>query len=353
MSKNKLTKEKFEERVTEKFGSKFEITYLNNDFSGWDDIRVTCKLHGTNTIKGHTFLRSEYGCAKCGNMVRASKTVERNKSQLVPWQDRVAAFRKVHGEKYSYPTVHDGNYRSKIDIECPMHGKFTKHIFAHIKGSGCQECKKETTQKCKKQALPIEERQILARNNRISANKKRVFPVKEMQKLFEQQHGNRFDYDWATYTGKASSIRIICRKHGEFWQVCDEHLKAIHACPSCACISKSALETKWLDALKISEEYRQHKIKVGESIIKVDGYDPDTNTVYEFLGDYWHGHPKWHSKCDGMNPTCKISFTDLYKITEARLTSLYKMQYNIIYVWENDDPLNTMIHRTFNGTLET
>ena len=28
----------------------------------------------------------------------------------------------------------------------------------------------------------------------------------------------------------------------------------------------------------------------------VDGYDPATNTIYEFLGDYWHGNPKTNGK---------------------------------------------------------
>jgi hypothetical protein len=39
----------------------------------------------------------------------------------------------------------------------------------------------------------------------------------------------------------------------------------------------------------------------------VDGYDENTNTVYEYLGDYWHGNPeKFYPK--DINRDCKKTF---------------------------------------------
>lgn len=58
--------------------------------------------------------------------------------------------------------------------------------------------------------------------------------------------------------------------------------------------SSSYPEKCWLDSLNIQNNYRQYKI--GKYI--VDGYDPNSNTVYEFYGDYWHGNPNIYNKND-------------------------------------------------------
>ena len=49
----------------------------------------------------------------------------------------------------------------------------------------------------------------------------------------------------------------------------------------------------------------------------VDGYDPITNTIYEFYGDYYHGHPKLFDP-KMMNPTSKKTFGELYRLTKLR-----------------------------------
>jgi len=66
----------------------------------------------------------------------------------------------------------------------------------------------------------------------------------------------------------------------------NHHLRG-NGCSKCG-FNISKLETEFLDFFNISN--RQKYIK--EIRIKVDGYDVETNTVYEFLGDYWHGNPK-------------------------------------------------------------
>ena len=47
----------------------------------------------------------------------------------------------------------------------------------------------------------------------------------------------------------------------------------------------------WLDDLNIA--VREHPIRLPNrrKPVLADGYDPKTNTVYEFLGDYFHGNP--------------------------------------------------------------
>lgn len=100
--------------------------------------------------------------------------------------------------------------------------------------------------------------------------------------------------------------------------------------------SQSKKEKQWLDELNITE--RQYVINTDKGIYKVDGYDKNTNTIYEYLGDYWHGNPlKYDSSA--LNKRLNVTMGDLYKTTIDRFNTLKNMGYKIIFRWEssNDD----------------
>jgi G:T-mismatch repair DNA endonuclease (very short patch repair protein) len=67
----------------------------------------------------------------------------------------------------------------------------------------------------------------------------------------------------------------------------------------------------------------------------VDGYDPITNTIYEFNGDFWHGNPSKYKKFD-INPISGKTFGELYKKTLEKEDNLKKLGYNVISIWESD-----------------
>jgi hypothetical protein len=69
--------------------------------------------------------------------------------------------------------------------------------------------------------------------------------------------------------------------------------------------------------------------------IKFDGYDSKTNTVYEFLGNFWHGNPEIYNQ-DDVNPVNKKKFGDLYKNTIERENNIKNAGYNLITIWEKD-----------------
>ena len=57
-------------------------------------------------------------------------------------------------------------------------------------------------------------------------------------------------------------------------------------------IKSSNEEFEWIDYLRsqgISIQEQQHKINTSYSNYIVDGYDPITNTIYEYNGCYFHG----------------------------------------------------------------
>lgn len=92
--------------------------------------------------------------------------------------------------------------------------------------------------------------------------------------------------------------------------------------------NKSVKEEKWLDSLGITE--RQYPIEN----YKVDGYDPETNTVYEFLGDYWHGNPEVF-KFNDYNANNGKTFGQLFEETQQRLNRIKSLGYNVVIQWEN------------------
>ena len=68
---------------------------------------------------------------------------------------------------------------------------------------------------------------------------------------------------------------------------------------------------------------------------RVDGFDDKTNTIYEFLGDYYHGNPK-KFKSNDVNKICKKSYKQLLTETMNRLNGLKLRGYNVNYIWESD-----------------
>ena len=72
-----------------------------------------------------------------------------------------------------------------------------------------------------------------------------------------------------------------------------------------------------------------------EGIGKVDGYCYETNTVYEFHGDYWHGNPKRFDPND-INKTNGKTYGELYTKTMERDQKIRDLGYNLIVKWESD-----------------
>jgi hypothetical protein len=55
-------------------------------------------------------------------------------------------------------------------------------------------------------------------------------------------HGNKYDYSKTDYKNTATPITIICKKHGEFLQRPNDHLKGQN-CPNCS--GKYGGNTEW------------------------------------------------------------------------------------------------------------
>lgn len=218
--------------------------------------------------------------------------------------------KKMHGDRYDYSTVEYKNDKTDIIITCYIHGSFIQTPNNHLHGQGCRLCGEK---------LAAE---------KITKSSELYFL--EVSKI----HKNRYDYSKAEYTYARNKILIICPKHGEFKQVASVHLSHRAGCPKCAnWISK--METVWLDSLSIPDEYRQKILYINGKKIKVDAYDPTTNTIYEFWGDFWHGNPKKYES-HKINVKNKKTFGKLYAETQIKRQLIYSAGYNLIEKWETE-----------------
>ncbi|ASV44136.1 hypothetical protein PBI_SCTP2_121 [Salicola phage SCTP-2] len=67
----------------------------------------------------------------------------------------------------------------------------------------------------------------------------------------------------------------------------------------------------------------------------VDGFDPETNTVYQFHGDYWHGNPDVYDQ-NRTHGHRNVTYRELYENTKRIDNEIEGYGYNLVIMWEND-----------------
>lgn len=128
----------------------------------------------------------------------------------------------------------------------------------------------------------------------------------------------------------------VCKKCGYRWVAyIYNRCNGGKGCPKCSRGNVSEASQKWLDSLCVPVESREAWVFIGPNKkLKVDAYIPETNTVYEFLGDYWHGNPAVFDS-DKVNSNNKKTFGRLFDETLERLNTLRSGGYNLNVIWED------------------
>jgi hypothetical protein len=97
---------------------------------------------------------------------------------------------------------------------------------------------------------------------------------------------------------------------------------------------KSQEETEWLDKIGVHPDYRQHKItSISGKTYIVDGYDPSTNTVYEWNGSFWHGNPDYYDLNENHPIVKNLTYGEIYKKTIDRQQDILDSGFNLIVEW--------------------
>jgi len=292
----KLTTEEFIKRAFKVHGSRYEYPdeYINNSTK----IRIICKKHGEFWQSPNVHLNRS-GCQKCGNVFK------HNTSTFIK-----RAF-KVHGSRYEYPDEYINN-STKIRIICKTHGEFWQTPNNHLSGANCKLCV----------------------NNNIKLTTKNF--IENAVSI----HGTVYKYP-DEYVNAHTKIRIFCPVHGDFFQRPADHITNKTGCPSCY-TNYSKVSILWLESIMKRENiFIEHAENIGEYKIlgtnyRADGYCKETNTIYEFYGDIWHGNLDLFDEdeiCSSYLTECAGS---LYIKTMQREEKIKKMGYNLITIWEND-----------------
>ncbi len=274
-------------------------------------LTIICPIHGEFKQKPTTHIHTACGCQQCG----ANKTRVSNTTTV---DDFIKTAHNIHNNKYNYSNVDYKTTHTNVKIICPIHGEFKQKPANHIcRSSGCPKCQYD----------------------KLSTNNLSMTTPEFINKCVSI-HGNKYDYSIVEYKGHHKKIKVICPTHG-FWVVtANNHIVNNSCCPQCSNkYSKNSIA--WLNALaKDSGIHIQHGENGGEYSIPntpyhADGYCAETNTIYEFHGDYWYGNPNKFAS-EFINQVKDKTKGELYRDTIIRENEIKALGYNLVVMWEYD-----------------
>lgn len=128
----RCTTESFIERAREIHGDKYDYSKVNY-INCKTKVRIICPVHGEFwQTPDHHLVRGDI-CPKCSY-------VKRGKKRRKTFEQFLKKARKVHGDKYIYPSQTLNGTETKIRIICPAHGEFYQSAHDHLYGHGCLKC---------------------------------------------------------------------------------------------------------------------------------------------------------------------------------------------------------------------
>jgi hypothetical protein len=305
----KKTTEEFIKDAKKKHGDLYE--YSKVDYSSTNQpVIIICRIHGEFSQRPSSHIRGG-GCFHCG-IIKSSNSKRYNTETYIE------SAKEKHGELYDYSKVEYLSNHSKIIIICKTHGEFLQTATQHLSGRGCTNC------------------------GIIKSSDSKRYNTETYIESAKEKHGELYDYSKVEYLSSDSKIIIICKKHGEFLIIPNKHLQ-FAGCQLCAMkrINHSKCQIKWLDFISLYNQIQiQHAENEGEFKIpntkySADGYCQETNTIYEFHGDYWHGNPKMFNPTD-INTITKKTYGELYQKTLRREKRIRDLGYNYVIIWEKD-----------------
>jgi hypothetical protein len=286
----KFSQEEFILRSNQNHDNKYgydNVIYDGNE----KNVSITCYEHG-DFIQQPKHHMAGHGCPACSFQKQRLNTLLFVEKSII-----------VHGNEYNYDKVEYTMNDSKVIIICRIHGEFLQEPRCHLQGQGCPKCQRLSTE------------EVISRSN--------------------EAHNFIYDYSKTNYVNHTTKIIIICRIHGEFEQNPVGHMSG-RGCAKCS-HTQSKGECDWLTSLGIPDDdkHRYVYVRVDNKRFYLDGYDPATNTAYEFNGDYWHGNPAIYPS-DKIHPVSHKTYGELHQRTLQKEAILTAAGFKVISIWESD-----------------
>lgn len=306
----RMTVNEFIQRAAEKHENKYNYNLVHEFKNQHEQVWIECPIEGHGIFPkspaNHLHKTRPQGCPKCGAK-RGAEKLRSNSSEFIE------KALKVHGMKYDYSAVEYVKSDKKVRIICPDHGEFPQTPNDHLDGCGCDTCGKIA-----------------------SAAAQRTLTTEIVVERCKQVWGDQYDYSIVEYIPQ-KKFNVICKVEGHppFPVTLDNHVGLERGCPRCG-HKRRAKQNAWLSSLSIpdDDEHREKRIDFDDgSRVFADGYDPETNTVYEFWGDMWHGNPK-------LYPPDKIIFgismAERYLKTQIKRRKYFEHGFKLIEIWEHE-----------------
>ena len=261
--KVKLTTEQFIEKVRQVHGDVYdysEVEYVNAK----TPVKIICKKHGPwYPIPGN--FTNGAGCYSCQTkiIVDTAEFIERAKA--------------THGDLYDYSESNYIDSRTKVTIICKKHGKFDQVTSEHIRGRGCKECGVDSVSVLNK------------------------LTTQEFIEKAKAVHGDLYDYSEVEYTYAVVNIKIICKKHGVFYQRPTAHLNG-RGCQVCSASKGETAIAKILTKHNF-EFLREYIVPKTVYKFRYDFYVPSLNLLIEFHGVQHYEPVEYFGGQEGLENT--------------------------------------------------
>ena len=227
----KLTQKEVIYQFTDMHKDRYDYSMVQ--YNGVDTkVKIICRIHGQFEQTPYLHKKGA-GCGKCAGTARLTTA------------EVVKDFKKIYGGIYDFSKV---NYKSAmipVKILCPKHGEFEKKPNELKNGHGCPNCGNE------------------------SSGKSSIIPIEEVLLTFNNVHGSKYDYTKIKYKNGTTPIKIICSKHGPFYQTPKAH-KIGRGCGECGKLSSINNRKKKQKDI-ISQFNKVHNDKYDYSNFKYNG----------------------------------------------------------------------------------
>jgi hypothetical protein len=114
-------------------GNKIHNNFYNYNkaiyHSSYENICITCPLHGDFWQAPSNHIHGKAGCPDCYS-----------ENRCYTQQEIINKCIEIHGSKYDYSKLIYTSSKDKIEIICPKHGSFWQNCTAHTHGANCPKC---------------------------------------------------------------------------------------------------------------------------------------------------------------------------------------------------------------------
>jgi len=169
------------------------------------------------------------------------------------------------------------NSSTKVKIICKTHGEFWQRPNDHLSGNGCPDC-----------------------GGRVKLT------TQEFIAKAKEEQSEDYNYAKVKYVNAYTKVKIICKIHGEFWQLPTNHLRD-HGCPDCGVAARALTQTSTTEEFiakakeKQSERYDYSEVEYVDKKTKV-------KIICKIHGEFWQ-RPSEHLRGHGCQDCADYGFS--------------------------------------------